>query len=327
MKVLVTGASGFLGTHLVPALRASGHDVVTERADVGDAAAIERVARGCEALVHAAGMVSRRREDAERLHRVHVTGTRTAIEAAHRAGVRRVVHVSTSGVVAVSEDEDFVATEDDETPWALIQRWPYYRSKLFAEKTALELGEELPGLEVVCVNPTLLLGPGDVRGSSTDDVRNLIEGRVPMCPPGGLSFVDVRDAAAATVRALERGEPGRRYLLGSANLTLRAFFDKVARVSGVSAPRIDLPSVRGLDAMLSSLADRAARLLGTDALDPVSLEMACVYWYLDATRAEKELGFAPRDPMDTLVDTVDDLRARQERKKGARAWSDEVAGS
>lgn len=327
MKVLVTGASGFLGTHLVPALAARGHEPKAERVDVLDGAAMEAAARGCEALVHAAGFVSRNRDDAERLHRVHVAGTRVAIEAAHRAGVRRVVHVSTSGVVAVSEDEDFVATEEDETPWQLIQRWPYYRSKLFAEKTALELGEELPGLEVVCVNPTLLLGPGDLRASSTDDVRNLIEGRVPACPPGGLSFVDVRDAAEATVSALERGEPGTRYLLGATNLTLRAFADKVARVSGVAAPRFDLPHVRGLDAMLSSLAERAARLLGTDAIDPVSLEMACVYWYLDASRAERDLRFSPRDPMDTLVDTVDDLRARQESKKGARAWSNEVARS
>jgi dihydroflavonol-4-reductase len=224
--------------------------------------------------------------------------------------VKRVVHVSTSGTVAVSEDPDFVATEDDETPLGLIARWPYYRTKLFAEQTAMELGEQLRGLEVVVVNPTLLLGPGDVRASSTDDVRRFLDRRIPAVPPGGLSFVDVRDAAAATVTALERGEAQRRYLLGACNLTLRAFFGKLERASGVDAPRLDLPRVRGLDRVLSSVASRLEKVIGTAALDPVSLEMAFCTWYLDASRAERELDFHPRDPMDTLLDTVEDVRGR-----------------
>jgi dihydroflavonol-4-reductase len=256
-----------------------------------------------------------------------VVGTRTAIEAAHRAGVKRIVHVSTSGTVAVSEDPDHVAVEDDPTPLGLIQRWPYYRTKLFAEQTALELGERLAGLTVVVVNPTLLLGPGDVRGSSTDDVRRFLERKIPAVPPGGLSFVDVRDAAATTVTALERGAAGRRYLLGACNLSLRAFFDKLERASGVPAPRLDLPRVRGLDGLLSRVASRLERVLGTAALDPVSLEMAFCFWYLDASRAEHELDFSPRDPMDTLLDTVEDLRGRNPLP-GVSPWSsvaDEVS--
>lgn len=332
-RFLVTGATGFLGRHLVTQLLDGGHEVVTlvrkpgvgadldararqVEGDVLDRASVERAAEGCSGVFHAAGKVSRKPEDAEELHRLHVIGTRTVLDACIARGVRRAVVASTSGVVAVSGDPDKVSTEDDETPIGLVNRWPYYRSKLFAEQAAFERnGAALPdnaGLfEVVCVNPTLLLGPGDVNGSSTDDVRLFLERRIPAIPPGGLSYVDVRDAAEGMRLAMDRGVPGKRYLLGACNLTMREFFARLERVSGVPGPVIPMPRATELAKAGAELLERLGARVGlTLPVDPVSLDMAHHTWYLDASRAERELGWTPRDPTETLADTVADLEGR-----------------
>jgi dihydroflavonol-4-reductase len=313
MRYLVTGATGFLGSHVASALERAGHEVVAfARAtggDVLDAAAVRRAAAGCHGAFHCAGKVSRRPADAEVLYRVHVEGTRNVLDACAAAGVRRAVVASTSGVVAVSGDPEHVATENDATPLGLIGRWPYYRAKLFAEQDALERRRD--GLEVVCVNPSLLLGPGDVHGSATGDVRAFLEGRVGAVFRGGLSFVDVRDAAEAFCAAMERGRAGERYLVGACNLTMREFLGRLARVSGTAAPWLPLPRSRQVARVAASWIERAATHLGVPApVDPETAEMAQCYWYLDSAKATVELGFRPRDPNTTLYETVEDLRDR-----------------
>lgn len=327
-RYLVTGATGFLGAHLVRALVARGNEVVAlvrseakelegidpakltvRRGDVLDGASVRDAAAGCAGVFHCAGLVSRKPEDAEALYRLHVEGTKTVLDACKAAGVPRAVVASTSGVVAVSDDPDHIANENDETPIGLVSRWPYYRAKLFAEKAALD--RNVAGFAVVCVNPTLLLGPGDTRGSSTEDVRLFLEKKIPAVPPGGLSFVDARDAAEAMVLAMERGTPGARYLVGACNLTLREFFARLERVSGVKGPWLPMPRAPELARLgAKALSSLGARVGVSLPVDPVSLDMAQFYWYLDATRAETELGWSPRDPTTTLADTVDDLRAR-----------------
>lgn len=324
-RYLVTGATGFLGSHLVARLLEGGHEVVAlarstdglpqgaiaRRGDVLDEASVRDAAAGCTGVFHCAGHVSRKPEDAESLHRVHVRGTRNVLAAARAAGARRVVHASTSGTVAVSDDPDRICSEEGETPIGLINRWPYYRAKLFAEQAAREANDPKNGFEVVCVNPTLLLGPGDVRGSSTEDVRLFLERKIPAVPPGGISYVDARDAAAAMHLAMDKGVPGERYLVGAVNLTLREFFSRLERVSGVKAPWLPLPRSPEVARVGVRLLEDAARRIGVGMpVDAISFDMAQHYWYLDATRAEQTLGWSPRDPMTTLHDTVDDLRSR-----------------
>ncbi len=322
-RYLVTGATGFLGKYLVAALREHGHEVVAlarnasalpegvtfRQGDVLDAASVRAAAAGCEGAFHCAGKVSRRTEDAEELQRLHVEGTKTTLAACKEAGVGRVVVASTSGTVAVTDDPDHVASEGDETPIGIIQRFPYYRAKLFAERAALAMNA--PGFEVIAVNPTLLLGPGDDRGSSTEDVRLFLERKIPFVPPGGMSYVDARDAAEAMRLAMEKGTPGQRYLVGACNLTLREFFARLARVSGVPSPTLPVPRAPGIARAGATLLDRAMSKVGLKLpVDPVSVEMAQYFWYLDPTRAEEELGWRARDPMTTLRETVQDLRAR-----------------
>ena len=313
MRYLLTGATGFLGTHLARALEAHGHEVVrfarSTGGDVLDAASVRAAAGGCAGAFHCAGKVSRKPSDAEELYRVHVEGTRTVLDACEAAGVRRVVLASTSGTVAVSESADRIGREDDEAPIGVVGRWPYYRSKVFAERAAL--ARSSARLEVVSVNPSLALGPGDVNGSSTEDVRLFLEGAIPAVPAGGLSFVDARDAAEAMRLAMERGRPGERYLVGAMNLTVREFFAKLARISGVRAPWLPLPRSRALARSGAAWVDRLATRAGFRApVDPVSVEMAQCFWYLDAGKAESELGWTARDPNATLHDTVEDLRTR-----------------
>ena len=335
-RYLVTGATGFLGKHLVRTLLDKGHTVTAlarkKSADLGthgervtvmigdvlDQASIEKALAGCEAVFHCAGKVSRKPEDAEALYKLHVDGTKNVVNACIAHGVRRIVVASTSGTIAVSDDPDRVSTEDDHAPIGLLNRWPYYRSKLFAETAALErhgtpLNDGAGGtLEVVCVNPTLLLGPGDVNGSSTEDVRLFLERKIPAIPPGGMSYVDARDAANAMMLAMERGVGGRRYLVGACNLTIKEFFARLERVSGVKGPMIPMPRQgREIARTGAEMLERISSRLGISvAIDPISLDMAHFYWYLDASLAENELGWEPRDPVLTLVDTIRDLEER-----------------
>ena len=326
IRVLVTGASGFLGSHLVRALIAGEHEVVAldrelvpgsismgvtyVKGDILDAASVEAAAKGCDALFHCAGKVSRNPDDAEILQRLHVDGTKITLDAARRAGIKRAVVASTSGTIAVTDNPKEVKSEDEPAPLSLIGKWPYYRSKLFGEMAALERNDP-PAFEVVVVCPALLLGPGDERGSSTGDVADFIDGRLPAIPGGGLSFVDARDAAQAMILAWERGRPGERYLAGAQNLTLAAFCQKLERISGVKAPAVELPQSHLL-AKVSSYLDEAlaSRLKTKPRFDPVSTEMAQYYWYVDSGKIREELGWEPRDPHETLADTVDDLRSR-----------------
>lgn len=323
-RYLVTGATGFLGRHLVRTLLDRGDTVtalvrkktdlpesVTQvTGDVLDRASVAKALVGIDGVFHCAGKVSRKPEEAEELYKLHVDGTKNVLGAMVDRGVKRVVVASTSGTIAVGDDPDRVYTEEDEAPIGLLQRWPYYRSKLFAEMAALALNGD--DLQVICVNPTLLLGPGDVNGSSTEDVRLFLERKIPAIPPGGLSYVDARDAALAMALAMDKGIGGRRYLIGACNLTIKEFFARLERVSGVRGPLVPMPRQgREIAKTGAEMLERLGERLGIPvAVDPVSLDMAHCYWYLDASLAENELGWTPRDPTVTLVATVRDLEER-----------------
>ena len=326
--VLVTGGTGFLGDHVCRVLVEQGHhvralarsrsDVLLDlgveliRGDVTDAGDLSRaLASGKDgetvaAVFHLAGMVSRDPDDTQRMMRLHVDGTRRVLEAMASHGVPRMILASTSGTVAISEDEEIL---DENSGYAteIAAGWPYYASKIYQEKWAFELGKKL-SIDVIAICPSLLLGPGDRRLSSTGDVRNFLRKQIPVVPPGGMNFVDVRDAADATAAALVRGRAGERYLLGGPNWTMKDFFGKLSRVSKVPAPWMKLPKT--LNRWGASLISEIARKAGREpTVDRISVEMAEHFWWFDSSKAEAELGFAARDPLLTLHDTVEYLRA------------------
>lgn len=315
--ILVTGATGFLGSHLLsllgehrplrvltraatPELSRAGVEIV--EGSLLDRKVLARSLRGVTQVYHAAGLVSRAAEAESEMFRVHVDGTRLLFEEARKAGVSRILLVSSSGTIAVTKEE---AISDESAPYRIetARRWPYYLSKIFQEKLALQMAEE-GGPEVVVLNPSLLLGPGDHRLSSTGDVLRFLRGQIPIIPSGGLSFVDVRDAAAGAILAMERGKPSRRYLLASANWSMETFFARLGRIAGMRPPSLRVPDP------LARLGAKVLAWASADAVDPVGVEMAQHFWYCDVSRAKAELAWEPRDPVETLEDTVADLRIR-----------------
>jgi dihydroflavonol-4-reductase len=248
------------------------------------------------------------------MYSVHIDGTRILCEAAKKARVRRIVMASSSGTIAITEDGYEIPNEEWPTPIEIISKFPYYASKFYQEKTARTICSD--EIDLVILNPSLLLGPGDDRLSSTQDVLKFLAGDIPATPSGGINFVDVRDVAPAFYNAMQRGTSGERYLLGGPNWTLERFFGHLERVSKVSAPRFKVPAK--FHTVSSKLVESAYNTLGkTPPLEPVSMEMSRYFWYLDSTKAREELDFASRDPQETLFDTVEYLR---EHFLGAGMW-------
>lgn len=315
MKLLVTGGTGFLGAHLVPRLLEAGHEVrlisrtqpsaALARAefihgDLKNRETVRRALEGVEAIYHLAGLVSFQDKDARRMYELHVDATRELLRDAREAGVKRFILASTSGTIAVSKEER-IGTEEDDYPITVVGRWPYYLSKIYEEKLTLEYCRK-HSIPLVVLNPSLLMGPGDDRLSSTWTVMKFLNGELPAMPGGGMSFVDARDAAEAFFNALTRGELYGRHLMG-VNMSLSDFFDRLERLTGVSAPRLRLPSKANV--AVAKLLDRWAKSRGTKPpVDPQEVDVGEHYFYLDASKAERELGFKARDPQETLHDTV-----------------------
>ncbi|HEV2494291.1 MAG TPA: NAD-dependent epimerase/dehydratase family protein [Terriglobia bacterium] len=322
-SILVTGATGFLGKHLVEKLKASEREarirvlcrgaspweedaqVEAVRGDITSSADVDRAAAGMTEIYHLAGVVSRDPRAASLLYQTHIEGTRQVCEAARRYGVRRIVLVSSSGTIAVGH-ESVAHGENSGYKHEVVGEWPYYLSKIFAEKLAFSYFAQYQ-LPVVIVNPSLLLGPGDDRSSSTHDVALFLESQIRAIPLGGLNFVDARDAARGLIAAMRSGSPGERYLLGGPNWTFREFIQHLAEVSGVRAPKMQ-PSLR-MQLASARLLRRLMPLVGKSfPLDDVSIKMSALFWYCDTRKARAELGFTTRDPIETLKDTVEDLR-------------------
>lgn len=321
-KILITGGTGFLGTHLVKQfldagaknLRVMASSVpawmtdsgvegfagsVTNRDDVAAAT------KNCEAVYHLAGKVSFAYDGAAQMNRIHVEGTRLLAQAAKENKVKNFILASSSGTSAITEDGEIV----DETypqPVEILTKWAYYASKYYQEKTALRAFQD-KGERLVILNPSLLLGEGDERLSSTKIVLDFMAQKLPITPTGGVNFVDARDAATAFLNALDKGSHGERYLLGAVNWSVQEFFGRLERLSGVSAPMFSVPkrvAIAGSN-FISSLYKTFDKPTPFEASE---VEMGEYFWYFDSAKAEEELGFTTRDPMETLHDTISYLR-------------------
>ncbi|MFO0594759.1 MAG: NAD-dependent epimerase/dehydratase family protein [Myxococcaceae bacterium] len=320
MNILVTGGTGFLGAHLVPLLRAQGHactlisrsappksffegphPVRHVKADLKDREAVRDALKGVEAIFHLAGLVSFKNEDGRKMYELHVDCTRELLRDVRALQTKpRIILASTSGTIAVSREER-VGTEADDYPIEVVGRWPYYLSKIYEEKLALEFcrREQIP---LVVLNPSLLMGPGDDRLSSTWTVVKFLQRDIPAMPGGGMCFVDARDVAQAAVNALTRGELYGRHLMG-VNLSMHDFFSRLERLTGVRKPMVKLPKTANI---LGAYALEAfAKWRGTDVrLDPQEVEIGEHWFWCDSQKAERDLGFVARDPYETLHDTV-----------------------
>jgi dihydroflavonol-4-reductase len=318
MKVLVTGAAGFIGGHVVAALASGGAQVRAldrspspaeafpgtvefVRGDVLDFDAVRRAVEGCDAVFHLAAVYSYARADAMLMRAVNVDGTRTVLDATLRGPRRRIVHTSTCATCGPVRGRS--ASERD-LPAPRDLRVPYKRTKLDAERLVLQAARQ--GADVTVVNPTVPVGPGDLRptptGKMVDDVARG-RGRAYLAH-SALNVVAVQDVAHGHVLAFERGRAGERYLLGGENLSVRELFAIIARAAGRSAPRWPVPwtaaygGARLADAVLRPVG-REPRLLVLDEVRAGRLPHL-----FDDKKARAELGYAPRPVTDALAEAA-----------------------
>lgn len=263
--------------------------------DLLDRRAVRRALDGVERVFHSAGMVSLRPSDDELLYRVNVDATRVLLEECARAEVERVTY--TSSVAAIGPAPPGERGDERQVFTAGGLGIPYVNSKHEAEVEALRIAAH--GLPVVCVNPCVVFGAGDVYGGSTSLVRRFLLGRIPAYVDGGLNIVDVEDVAAGHLMADEKGEPGERYILGGRNYTIRRLFADLGRVSGVEPPAIRLSVPTAL-----ALARIAARGPGRPPISVNEVKSVSQWWTYSSAKAKRELGWSARPHEDTLEATV-----------------------
>jgi dihydroflavonol-4-reductase len=302
MRALVTGSAGFIGKHVAAELVEAGAEVrgfdrlAADTApqieqiigDIRDQDALVKALDGCDAVFHLAAVYSYRRDDAPRMEAVNVDGTRAVLEAVARAPKPpRLVHTSSCGTCGPVPGRP--ANEEDHPPiWEL--RVPYKRTKLASERLVLDAAAA--GHDVVVVNPTTPVGPGDDAPTPTGKmVRDVVAGKARAYLAGGvLNIVAVQDVARSHLRAFEHGRAGQRYLLGGDNMPMRDIFGVLARAAGKRPPRFALPWVGvyglawGADASMRALG-REPDLLVLDEVRLARLPMA-----FDDAKARRELG-------------------------------------
>jgi dihydroflavonol-4-reductase len=304
MTTLVTGAAGFLGSHVARQLVARGDSVrvlmrpsSTNRAiadlsleyvtgDLRDPASLDRAMKDVKRVFHVAAdyrLWARRKQD---IYDSNVGGTKNLLDAAKRAGVEQLIYTSTVAAIAVDRPQH----PNEFTDAKLEEMVGHYkRSKWLAEKEALSAAKN--GLPVIVAMPTTPDGPWDWKPTPTGKIiLDFLNGKMPGYVETGLNFVGVEDCAAGHLLIAEKGRVGERYLLGGQNLTLKHMLDVLSKITGLPAPRLKIP--HGLALGVAYASTVFSRLLGREPGIPVEgVKIACHMMFVDCSRAQRELGF------------------------------------
>lgn len=318
MKVLVTGSTGFVGGNLVRALKAKGYeirvlvrkqsddftlrhiDVERVTGDLTDRESLARALKDCEGLFHCAALYTFWNLDYREVYRVNVEGTKTILQEAIKARVKKVVY--TSSVATIGIPQKGLGTEDTEpTPANLIGH--YKRSKYQAEQEAMKAVSM--GLPVVVVNPTAPVGPWDVKPTPTGGIiLNFLKGKIPAYVNTGLNIVDVEDVATGHILAMEKGQPGQRYILGNRNMTFKNILDILSNITGKKGPYFRIPiTVLIALGMIDELIE--GKLLKKKPRIPLEgIRIARRPMYVTSTKAIQELGFPQNSPEVALENAV-----------------------
>jgi dihydroflavonol-4-reductase len=331
MHALVTGATGFVGTHLVRALlrrgdrvrclvrptspggNLEGLDVERAEGDLTDAGSVVAATRGVELVFHCAADYRLFVPDPEAMYRSNVEGTQNIMRAASECGVQRVVYTSTVGALGLRHDG---TPADETTPVTESDMVGHYKkSKYRAERVAEEWAGK--GLPVVIVNPSAPVGERDVKPTATGQmILDFLNGKMSAYVDTGLNLIDVHDVAQGHLLAAEEGRVGEKYILGHRNMSLKQILDALSEMTGVPSPRVRLPHsvplmVSAVDTMLARMLRRKPRF----ALDAVKLSRYKMYF--DPGKAIRELGL-PQTPVEQpLKRAVDWFRTQGYAKKAA----------
>ncbi|HZQ95481.1 MAG TPA: hopanoid-associated sugar epimerase [Candidatus Sulfotelmatobacter sp.] len=306
MLAFVTGATGFLGSHVARVLcekgaglrllvRATSNlknlqglraDTVT--GDLRDPGSLEKAMAGCDTVFHVAADYRLWVRDPQEMYRSNVDGTRALLEAARQNGVRRVVYTSSVATIGFTGNGH---TADEDSPVLLADMIGHYkRSKFMAEQVAMQAGRS--GMHVVTVNPTTPVGEGDVKPTPTGRiVLDFLKRKFPAYVETGLNLVDVRECAAGHLAALEKGKSGERYILGGENLTLKQILDKLGKITGLPSPRLKLPYIF---AFATGVIDETitGRMLHREPRATIdTVRMGKKLMFASSAKAERELGW------------------------------------
>ncbi len=315
MLAFVTGATGFLGSHVARVLGEQGAELRllvrptsdlrnldglnadrgVERVvgDLRDAASIEKALAGCDVVFHVAADYRLWVRDPGEMYRSNVEGTRSLLEAARKQGVRRVVY--TSSVATMGFTSGFGSKNgklpDEQSPVGIEDMIGHYkRSKFMAEQVAVEAAKS--GVDVVFVNPTTPIGERDIKPTPTGRiVVDFLKRKFPAYVETGLNLVDATECARGHIQALEKGRAGERYILGGENLTLKQILDRLAAIAGLKSPTVKLPYVFALAA---GVVDEmvTGRLLGREPRATIdAVRMGRKMMFVSSAKAERELGW------------------------------------
>jgi dihydroflavonol-4-reductase len=306
MLAFVTGATGFLGSHVARVLANQGAELrllvrptsnlknleglkaETATGDLRDALSLEKAMSGCDTVFHVAADYRLWVRDPGEMYRSNVDGTRALLEAARKNGVRRVVYTSSVATIGFTSDGH---PADEDSPVSLANMIGHYkRSKFMAEQVALEAGRS--GMHVVTVNPTTPVGERDIKPTPTGRiVLDFLKRKFPAYVETGLNLVDVRECARGHMDALEKGRSGERYILGGEDLTLKQILDKLGQITGLPSPKVKLPYIF---AFMTGVVDEAitGRLLHREPRATVdTVRMGKKKMFASSAKAQRELGW------------------------------------
>ena len=306
MRIFLTGATGFVGHHVAKALASEGADLrmlvrksskldnlegVAGDTFVGDLTEPKTFApalKGCDAVMHVAADYRLWIRDPDAMYRTNVDGTRELLKLAREARVARVVYTSSVATMAFRQD-GIVVNED--TPVSLADMVGHYkRSKFMAEQQAIAAAQD--GQQVIIVNPTTPIGPNDTKPTPTGRIIvDFLKRNFPAYVDTGLNLVDVTEVARAHVAALRVGTPGRRYILGGENLTLKQILDKMSAITGIPSPKVEIPF--GVAATYAFFEEWiTGRIRGKEPRATLEeVRMGRKKMYASSARAQQELGF------------------------------------
>jgi|SRR5277367_4018143 len=312
MLAFVTGATGFLGSHVARVLANQGADLRllvrpssdlrnieglnADRVlgDLRDSASIAKAMSGCDVVFHVAADYRLWVRDPDEMYRSNVEGTRALLEAARKHGVRRVVYtssVATMGFTSERFTSDKAAIADEESPVALADMIGHYkRSKFMAEQVAVDAAKS--GVDVVIVNPSTPVGERDIKPTPSGRiVVDFLKRKFPAYVETGLNLVDATECARGHIQALEKGRSGERYILGGENLTLKQILDRLAAITGLPSPKVKLPY---FFALATGVVDEmvTGRLLGREPRATIdAVRMGRKMMFVSSAKAERELGW------------------------------------
>ena len=308
MRAFVTGATGFLGSHVARVLAEQGAELrllVRKTSDVRnieglkadrfegdlrDPASFEKAMAGCDALFHVAADYRLWVRDPDEMYRSNVEGTRALLRAARKQAVRRVVYTSSVATMGFNADRDGNLADEDSPVGMDDMIGHYKRSKFMAEKVTVEAAKS--GQDVVIVNPTTPIGERDIKPTPTGRiVVDFLKRKFPAYVETGLNLVDATECARGHVGALEKGRSGERYILGGENLTLKQILDRLAAITGLKSPTVKLPYVFALAA---GVVDEmvTGHMLGREPRATIdAVRMGRKMMFVSSAKAERELGW------------------------------------